>query len=172
MKKILFAFTVLVYTLLIATSGKAQDKFVPPAVTKSFNEHFKNAQLARWTPIHNSYVACYSEGQGYKDAFFTEEGEFKGIGRFITVDLSPMNVQSTLNNSYRGYEIIELYQFDCVEDGLCYFAVLKNQKHEVILKLDGYGDVSYTKKNKIKTSTSAAEPMIASKDNKENKTNK
>jgi hypothetical protein len=83
-----------------------------------------------------------------------------------------MNVQSTLNNSYGGYEIVELYQFDCVDAGLCYFAVLKNQKHEVILKLDGYGDVSYTKKNKIKTSTSVAEPMIASNDNRENKTNK
>jgi hypothetical protein len=164
MKKIQFAFTVLVYTLLIALSSKAQDKYVPAEVTKSFNEHFKNAEIARWTPIHNSYVACFTEGQGYKDAFFTDEGEFKGVGRFITIDFAPMNVQSKLNDSYSDYDLMELYQFDCVEDGMCYFAVLKNQKKEVILKLNGYGDVSYSKRSKIKTPASVTEPLIASKE--------
>jgi len=83
-----------------------------------------------------------------------------------------MSVQSKLNDSYSGYDLIELYQFDCVEDGMCYFAVLKNQKREVILKLNGYGDVSYSKRTKIKTPSSVSEPLIASQEKKMTKENK
>jgi 2,3-bisphosphoglycerate-independent phosphoglycerate mutase len=164
MKKIVFSITVLVYCLLIAISSNAQLINVPADVQKTFGEHFKNAQVARWVPIQDSYVATFTQGQGYKDAYFTEDGEFKGVGRYITIDILPVSVQEKLNNSYSGYEIIELYQFDCVESGICFFATLKNAKNELVLKLDGTGDVSYSKKNKIKAAQKAEEPMLASKD--------
>src|SRR6266404_8058540 len=118
MKKILFSLAVLVYCLLIATSGNSQGTYVPAEVQKSFSSHFKNAQIARWVPIQDSYVASFSEGQGYKDAYFTNDGDFKGVGRHITFDLLPMSAQEKLN-SYTNYEIMELYQFDCVENGIC-----------------------------------------------------
>jgi hypothetical protein len=171
MKKILFAISVFVYTLLIAISSNAQKTTVPDAVQKSFNEHFKNATIARWMPIRDSYIACYTQGKGYNDAYFTDDGEFKGVGHHITTDLLPMHVQAKLDDSYAGYEITELYQFDCVENGICFFAVLKNQKSELILKLNTYGDVAYSKKTRIKTA-GVSEPMIASKENTDNKANK
>jgi len=165
MKKIVFSITVLVYCLLIAISSNAQLINVPADVQKTFDEHFKNAQIARWVPIQDSYIATFSQGQGYKDAYFTKDGEFKGVGRYITIDVLPVSVQEKLSNSYSGYEIMELYQFDCVETGICFFATLKNAKHELVLKLDGTGDISYSRKNKIKVAQKAEEPMLASKDN-------
>src|SRR5436190_2679238 len=164
MKKILFSIAVFVYCLLIAISSNAQGKDIPAEVQKTFDEHFKNAQVARWVPIQDSYVATFTQGKGYKDAYFTENGEFKGVGRYITIDILPVSIQEKLNNSYNGYEIMELYQFDCVESGICFFASLKNAKNELVLKLDGTGDVSYSKKSKIKVAQKAEEPMLASKD--------
>ena len=165
MKKILFSLTVLVYCLLIAISSNAQGTNVPAEVQKSFDEHFKNAQIARWVPIQDSYVASFTQGQGYRDAYFTEDGEFKGVGRYIAADVLPVSVMEKLNKSYSGYEISELYQFDCVETGICFFASLKNSKNELILKMDAFGDISYSKKNKIKGAQKENEPMLASKDN-------
>jgi hypothetical protein len=159
MKKFLFCGAVFIYCLLVANTGKAQATEAPADVQKAFNEHFKNAEVARWIPIQDSYVATFTQGQGYKDAYFTTDGEFKGVGRYITIDMSPISVQEKIKNAYANYEITELYQFDCVESGICFFAVLKDEKKELILKLDGTGDVSYSKKTKIKDLTKVSEPL-------------
>jgi len=47
MKKILFSSTVLIYSLLVAISSNAQTTNVPSDVQKAFDEHFKNASVAR-----------------------------------------------------------------------------------------------------------------------------
>lgn len=161
MKKILFCGAVLIYCLLVSISGKAQATEAPAEVQKTFNEHFKNAQIARWIPIQDSYVATFTQGHDYRDAYFTTDGEFKGVGRYITIDMLPVTVQEKIKNAYAKYDMSELYQFDCVESGICFFAVLKDDKKELILKLDTTGDVSYSKKNKIKGATKISEPLVA-----------
>jgi len=161
MKKILFSSSVLIYCLLVAISSNAQTTDVPAEVQKAFDEHFKNASIARWVPIQDSYVASFTQGQGYRDAYFTNEGEFKGVGRYISIDLLPIGAQEKLNSNYSNYELTQLYQFDCIESGICFFAVLKNSKNELVLKMDGVGDVAYSKKSKIKDVTKVSEPLAA-----------
>jgi hypothetical protein len=149
MKKILFAATVSVYCLLIALTSNAQE--VPAEVQNSFNAHFKNAQMSRWVAIQDSHVATFTmDGQNWKDAYFTNDGDFKGVGRHITPDQLPISVQEKLNNDYSKYDLIELYQFDCTETGTCFFATLRNEKSNLTIKLDDLGYVSYSKKDKIK----------------------
>jgi hypothetical protein len=161
MKKILFSSSVLIYCLLIAVSSNAQVTDVPSDVQKAFDEHFKNASVARWVPIQDSYVATFTQGQGYRDAYFTTEGEFKGVGRYISIDLLPITAQEKINSHYSNFELSQLYQFDAVESGISFFAVLKNDKNELILKMDGTGDVSYSKRNKIKDGSKMSEPLAA-----------
>jgi len=161
MKKILFSSLVLTYCLLVAASTNAQSTDVPSDVQRAFDEHFKNATVARWVPIQDSYVATFTQGQGYKDAYFTTEGEFKGVGRYISVDLLPITAQEKINATYSNFELSQLYQFDAVESGISFFAVLKNAKNELILKMDGTGDVSYSKRNKIKDGSKMSEPLAA-----------
>jgi hypothetical protein len=161
MKKILFSSSVLIYCLLIAITSNAQMTDVPADVQKAFDEHFKNATIARWAPIQDSYVACFTQGQGYKDAYFTNEGEFKGVGRYISTDLLPISAQEKINSNYSNYEVTELYQFEGVESGISFFAVLKNAKNELTLKIDAVGDVSYSKKNKVKDGAKMSEPLAA-----------
>jgi len=161
MKKILFSSSVLIYCLLVAVSSNAQATDVPADVQKAFNEHFKNAEVTRWVPIQDSYVAAFTQGQGYKDAYFTTEGEFKGVGHYISIDLLPISAQEKINANYSNYEVSQLYQFESVESGISFYAVLKNAKNELTLKLDAVGDVSFSKRNKIKDGAKMSEPMAS-----------
>ena len=161
MKKILFTSAVLIYCLLITVASNAQMTDVPSDVQKAFNEHFKNATIVRWVPIQDSYVASFTQGQGFRDAYFTTEGEFKGVGRYISVDLLPISAQEKINSTYSNYDVTQLYQFESVESGISFFAVLQNEKNELTLKIDAVGDVSFSKRNKIKDATKMSEPLAA-----------
>jgi len=156
MKKILFALTV-----LVGLSSYAQPTEVPAEVQNSFNAHFKNAQMARWVAIQDSHVATFSmDGQTWRDAYFTNEGEFKGVGHFITFDVLPISVQEKLND-YSNYQILEMYQFDGTESGICFFATLRNETSNLTLKLDDTGYVAYSKKDRIKQSKKVSDALAA-----------
>ena len=151
MKKILITVTALFSILLVSLGSNAQGTAVPSEVLSSFNAHFKNPQMSRWVAIHDSHVATFTmDGQNWRDAYFTNEGDFKGVGHYITFDQLPVSVQETLNNNYKEYEPIELYQFDCTETGICFFATMRSEKNTITLKLDDLGYVAYSKKDKIK----------------------
>jgi len=161
MKKILFSGSVLIYCLLIAVSSNAQMTDVPADVQKAFDEHFKNVTISRWVPIQDSYVASFTQGQGYRDAYFTTEGEFKGVGRYISIDLLPISAQEKINSNYSNYDVTQLYQFESVESGISFYAVLKNEKNELTLRMDAVGDVSFSKRNKIKDGAKMSEPLAS-----------
>ena len=161
MKKIFFSGAVLIYCLLIAVSSHAQTIDVPADVQKTFDEHFKNASVARWVPIQDSYVATFTQGQGYRDAYITTEGEFKGVGRYISIDLLPITAQEKIKNNYGNFELAQLYQFDAVDNGISFYAVMNNAKNELVLKMDGTGDVSFSKRNKIKAAAKMSEPLAS-----------
>jgi|SRR5215831_378632 len=152
MKKIIFAAAVLVYSLLISITSHAQQGInVPQAVKESFTGQFKNSQFERWVKLHDMYVATFTtEGNSWRDAYFTEEGEFKGVGKYVTTDALPMFAAQSIKEKYPDYEVFELYQYECMENGLCFFAVLRDNAHQVILKLDTNGDVAYSQKTKLK----------------------
>jgi hypothetical protein len=151
MKKIFIIVTALFSTLLVSVGSNAQGTAVPSEVLNSFSSHFKNPQMSRWVAIHDSQVATFTmDGQNWKDAYFTNDGEFKGVGHYITFDQLPVGVQESLSNTYNKYGIIELYQFDGTESGICFFATMRNDKNTLTLKLDDLGYVAYSKKDKIK----------------------
>jgi hypothetical protein len=161
MKKLLFAATVFFYCLLIAISSNAQNSTVPAEVQKSFNDNFKHTQYSRWVQLKEAFVATFSEdGTTWKDAYFTTDGTFKGVGKYITTDRLPMFVQEKID-SYPNHELIELYQYECNENGLCFFAHLRNSKHDLILKMSPYGDITYSVKNKIKPKRDVTKDAIA-----------
>src|SRR6185369_17513186 len=107
MKKILFSSSVLIYCLLVAASTNAQSTDVPSDVQRAFDEHFKNASVARWVPIQDSYVATFTQGQCYRDAYITTEGEFKGVGRYISIDQLPITAQEKIKSNYGNFELAQ-----------------------------------------------------------------
>jgi len=163
MKKILITVTALFSTLLLTIGSNAQGTAVPAEVLSSFAAHFKNPQMSRWVTIHDSQVATFTmDGQNWRDAYFTNEGDFKGVGHYITFDQLPLAVQEKIEADYSPYQIIELYQFESTETGIAFFATMSNNKNTLTLKLDDLGYVAYSKKDKIKqakaTDALAGEP--------------
>jgi len=159
MKKIIFAVTVLFYCLLVSISSQAQESIkVPQPVQASFIDHFKTSDYQRWVAVKDAFVVTFKQDGKWRDAYFMADGEYKGLGKYITTDLLPVFVQQTISSNYPNYEISELYQYECMTNGLSYFAVLKNDKHKLTLQITPYGDVTMSKKSKIgenKISTAA-----------------
>ena len=160
MKKSLFAVAVLAYTLLISMSGHSQVK-PPEPVLKSFNEHFKNSRYSRWVEMKDVFVTtCSDDGTNWQDAYFTRDGEFKGVGKYISSDRLPRFVAQKIA-SYPDFELTELYQYECNENGICFIARIRNNKNELILKMNPFGDVSYSVRNKIKGAKEMSKDAIA-----------
>ena len=106
MKKLSFATTVFVHCLLMAISSHAQEITIPAEVQKSFAENFKNTKNSRWVQVKGAFVATFTEdGTSWKDPYFASDGNFKGVGKYITRDLLPMFVQQTIDG-YANYELI------------------------------------------------------------------
>jgi len=162
MKKIIFTITVSAYCLLITITADAQQEMdVPQAVKSSFNHLFKDVQASSWRQVFGTYLSSFNQGNAWRDAYFTKEGVFKGIGRFITPDLLPMMVKEKIDREFSDYGILEVYQYDCVENGLCFFAVLENRRHVLILKMTPDGEIIYIQKSRIKYDNNKARRSIA-----------
>ena len=154
MKKMIFATALSAHCLLITIASSSQQKIEPPTAVKySFTRNFKDVQSSRWIKLLNNYVCTFSEGLGFRDAYFTNNGEFKGVGQFVTFDMLPSIVQNTINTNYRNLEILELYQYDCSENGFSFYAVLRNEKKELILNMTPDGQIVYCKKSKVGSNT-------------------
>jgi hypothetical protein len=162
MKKLAFAAITLIYCLLITSNVHSQQSLtVPEPVKESFAKNLKDATSPNWKRVLDAYVVTYYNGSRWHDAYFTEEGEFKGIGNFLTFEFLPFMVQQTVKSHLNKYEITELYQFDCTTSDPCYYAVLKNGKEEKIIKMTPGGDISFIKKNKIKNQSGNSSRDIA-----------
>jgi len=166
MKKVIFAVSLLAYCLLVAISGKAQQGIdVPREVKESFAKNFRNSEFERWMQIQDSYVATFKENNVWRDAYFTEDGEYKGTGKYITLDFLPIAVQKSLSDKYSVFEISELYQYEGSETGLSFYAVLRNAKNELILQFSSYGDITFSKKNKIREGNPTMSDIAVNKNN-------
>ncbi|HEV8285990.1 MAG TPA: hypothetical protein VGQ09_16895 [Chitinophagaceae bacterium] len=150
MKKIISAVTVSLCCLLHTTVLNAQTSTVPAVVKESFNNHFKNSQFSRFVQLGDIYVFVFSQGEEYRDAYFTKDGEFKGVGRYIPASMLPIMVREKIEGSYYDYKLSELYQYDCTENGLCFCAILKNDKYKLILRMTPAGEVIADQKTRIK----------------------
>ena len=166
MKRSIFAVAVLMYCLLVAISSNAQQEIiVPKPVKESFGARFRNSESERWVKIQTAYVATFKEGDTWRDAYFTEDGEFKGIGKYITVEGLPMFVHEAISTQYPNYEVCELYQYESLEDGLCFYARLTSPKHEMIVQLSPSGEVTYSRKTRIKEAQPSGNDIAINKAN-------
>ena len=150
MKKIFLVKTIACFCFLNSVVSNAQQLTeIPKAVKYSFMSRFRDAHASRWVKVLDKYVCTFSQGLYYRDAYFTGDGKFNGTGNYIIFDMLPGMVQNTINGSYSKFEIVELYQYDCSSDGLFFYAVLRNDNCERVLKMTPDGDIVYCQKNKL-----------------------
>ena len=154
MKKIIYSFTIFGCSLLFANSNKAQNITVPDLVQISMERKFRDAELVKWGPGRDAYVATLITYDGRIDAYFSEEGEFRGIGKIITEEYLPLTVKRKLAAEYAAYQVYQIYQYDCNESGPCYYISMKNFQKDMIVRIKPSGTCAVMKKCKIKKNKS------------------
>ncbi|RKR83854.1 hypothetical protein BDD43_4069 [Mucilaginibacter gracilis] len=170
MKKILVTailFSSLSIGVFAADGGKKKDasnsEAVSYTVLNQFAYDFKDAKDIVWKVDANCQKADFiSNGQKYT-AFYSVTGEYMGITRAITITSIPAAAQKEIATQYAGYqvgEVIELqpkatstsalepYASSNADETKVFFVDLKNEKEEILVKVNSNSDVYFFKQVK------------------------
>jgi hypothetical protein len=148
MKKIILS---LAFATAILTSAFAAptDKDPGSAVRKSFSKEFSNIKEVKWEELNTSgvFLATFAFNNEQLQAFFTEEGEFLGTTRQISVEQLPIMVLKEMAKQYTGARIASVYEYS-LTDGLSYYITVVTEKNSLIIKATGSGQLTVYKKQK------------------------
>jgi hypothetical protein len=129
MKKL---FVILILGFIYTTSSYAQDK-TPSSVLNSFQNNFSNAENTAWSSVKDLYRADFTLEDQKASAFFNSDGDFIASSRQVTSLQLPMFLKSGLKNSFHDYDVINLFEVDN-ENGVTYYATIKNSKKQFMLE--------------------------------------
>jgi hypothetical protein len=155
MKKIFFTTAIVGCCLLRADINNAQDIAVPETVQFSMERKFRDAELVRWGLGRDAFVATLITYDGRIDAYFSPEGEFRGIGKMITEEYLPLAVKNKLKKDYGAYRVYQVYQYDCNDSGPCYYISMKNFQKDLIVRIRPSGASAVMKRCKVKRDRNA-----------------
>ena len=136
MKKSFVIITIL--CTIWSTSSYAQSK-TPSSVLSSFQESFRNAGDATWSNVKELYRVDFNLDEQKISAFFNADGDLIASSRNVTLLQIPMSLKSDLKKQFNDYEVSSIYEVDN-EDGIIYYATIKNDKNALMLKSTSSGD--------------------------------
>jgi len=129
MKKL---FLILILGFIYTTRSYAQDK-TPTSVLTSFQNSFINAENTAWSIVKDLYRVDFTLEDEKASAFFNSDGNFIASSRQVTSLQLPMFLKSSLKSSFHNYDIINLFEVDN-ENGVTYYAIIKNSKKQLMLE--------------------------------------
>ena len=154
MKKILLMSVVITaFTAMASAAGPV----IPSTVISEFRKEFGAEVSVRWEKIaetdskRNLYVGHFIRDGIWSDAYFDESGEFIGIGKNITSDQLPSKLFAPQHSKFKGYDVIEAYQYYPKNAEIpVYGLTIRNKKELIFLKFDELGLLSVVKKEKLR----------------------
>ncbi|HMC86056.1 MAG TPA: hypothetical protein VKI61_11045 [Chitinophagaceae bacterium] len=147
MKKIIIALTISAALLSsVATYAAVTNPDI--SVKQAFAKEFTQVKDVEWTTIGKEgvYEAKFTFNNESVSAFFTEEGEFLGTTRQITISQLPIIVVTELNKQYAGVRIATIFEYS-KKDGPSYYITLISEKGSKIIKASSNGELLVYKKN-------------------------
>jgi hypothetical protein len=145
MKKIMMLLAmVLTLTTTFAFTG---EEAVNKQALNAFKKEFAGATDAAWTVGNDYYKVSFSMNDQRLFAFYSTNGEFMAVTRYISSIQLPLNLQSNLKKSYCNYWISDLFEI-ANNDGTAYYVTLENADTKIVLKATGGGDWSVFEKSK------------------------
>lgn len=154
MKKILLMGVVL--TSFAAIAGLA-GPVIPTRVMSEFRKAFGADVTVRWEAIDETerktklYVGHFIQDGIWSEAYFDESGEFVGIGKNITADQLPAKLFGLQQRKFKGYDIIELYEYYPKNaETPVYGLTIRNKRKMIFLKIDESGLFSVVTKQKFR----------------------
>jgi len=149
MKKIILSMALAVAILGSAFATPAHKE---PSVTvkAAFAKEFSDVKDVQWEQASEKegvYQARFMLNDECLQAFFTEEGEYLGTTRQITVSRLPILASNALARKYAGYHLVSVFEYSTPES-VAYFITLSNEKGGLLLKTTGNGELTVYKRIK------------------------
>jgi len=135
---------IVIFGSAYSTSLYAQSK-TPAIVLSSFRSSFNNAENVSWSSVKDLYRVDFTLDEQNISAFFDEDGNLIASSRNVTLQQIPMSLKSDLKKNYPDHEVAGLFEVD-KEDGITYYATIRNSKNQLSLESTPAGDWIVTKK--------------------------
>ncbi len=146
MKKIVFVIGLL--AVMVVGNAYPSEK-VSPKVLSSFKSEFSNATDVEWETGTNYFKASFSLNEQRIFAFYNLEGEMISIARYISSLQLPINLYTSLKNSYSKYWISDLFEVNNNE-GLHYYVTIETAETKLMMQSSNGGAWSiYNRTKKI-----------------------
>ena len=130
MKKIMIALVILI--TVMRTTAFANE-IVKQEVLNAFKIEYSSAKDVIWTVGENYYKASFTMNDQKLFAFYTIDGEFLALTRYVSSLELPENIQNSLRKQFKEKWITDLFEV-VNSEGTLYYATLENADSKIILK--------------------------------------
>ena len=114
-----------------------------------FTVDFADAKDVNWTVTKNTQKATFTVDGVKKTAFYNLNGEFLGVTQRVDAKAIPAKTLKQIAKDYKGYEIGEVIVYQAntdvndTIDPTSYFVDLKNDAHEVLVRITQQANVEF-----------------------------
>jgi hypothetical protein len=132
---------------LTTTWGFTGEKSVNDAALTAFKTEFAGATDASWYTGNDCYKVSFTLSDQRLFAFYSTDGEFIAVTRYISSVQLPLFLQNSLRKFYRNAWMSDLYEVS-TRSGTNYYVTLENADTKTVLKSVNGRDWSLYQKDK------------------------
>lgn len=124
------------------------------AAQQEFVSDFAAAKDINWTVTKNCQKVDFTIDGAKKTAFYSLSGDFLGTTQVIAYNAIPAKTQKLIEANYKGYAAGEVIVYQANEainadiEPTSYFVDLKNDTHELLVRVTSEGNVEFFKQVK------------------------
>jgi hypothetical protein len=131
MKKIMIALVMMI--TVMKTTAFANEIIVKQEVLNLFKIEYSSAKDVNWTVGDNYYKASFTMNDQKLFVFYSIDGEFLALTRYVSSLQLPDNIQNSLRKQFKEKWVTDLFEVVNGE-GTMYYATLENADIKIILK--------------------------------------
>ena len=146
MKRIMMMVVVMALTLGTTYAFTGEEPISNRAL-EAFRTEFNGATEVNWAAGTGSYKVTFTLNNQKLFAFYTTDGEFIAVTRYISSIQLPLNLQTNLKKMSGKYWITDLFELSD-RDGTSYYLTLENADTKIVLRSTAGNDWSLYEKNK------------------------
>ncbi|HZY38077.1 MAG TPA: hypothetical protein VFE53_15585 [Mucilaginibacter sp.] len=147
-------FSVNVFAADGGKKGNEASANVSYSALQEFNADFADAQYVTWTVNKSCQKADFVENGVHRTAFYNPAGDFLGVTQVVGYNVIPAKSQKLIAEEYKGYTPANVIVYQANEavnsdiDPTSYFVDLKNNAHEVLVRVTSSGSLDFFKQVK------------------------
>ncbi|MEO3404859.1 hypothetical protein AAFN85_13210 [Mucilaginibacter sp. CAU 1740] len=114
-----------------------------------FTADFADATDVSWTVTKNTQKATFTVDGVQKTAFYNLQGEFLGTTQRVDNKAIPAKALAQITKEYKGYKVGEVIVYQAntdindTIDPTSYFVDLKNDNHEVLVRITQQANIEF-----------------------------